>query len=75
MRGISFEKINSFSSYISQYWSFLIFGDLRVEFLFSSFSYKNTFSLLCFGLKMESSSHHGLGLAKSMGKSIVDSTA
>ena len=32
-----FIKLNSFLSDFSQYWSFLIFGDVRVEFLVSSF--------------------------------------
>ena len=33
MLGISFEEINSFSSYIFPVLAFLNFGDLRVEFL------------------------------------------
>ena len=43
MLRISFVEINSFFSIVIvfQYWSFLIFDDLRVEFLISSFSEKN----------------------------------
>ena len=44
--GFSFFKRSSFLSYILPVLGFLIFGDLRVQFLINCFSYKNVFSSL-----------------------------